>query len=377
MYCSDKVVIGLSVSLTGHYKLQGTSSYKGVLAWVDRVNSNGGLSDSSNSCRPVELVVYDDESSATGVENNIATLIDDDQVDIILGPYSTNLIKLATNLCHKKKRLIWNHGGASQDLHTYGFDLLVSSLTPCNEYFTSLADTTNLIFDSTLKICRVSNNKGEFSPKVSGSAVESLVMKYDQAAEILEIDMSVHDTELIFHKIQEFVPDVIVFVGTYQQDVDFVINLRNKTKIRPQLICVGAAGLDEFWMDVGHSGNLIVGPSQWESSMILDINHGPTLAEVKDNIAEDVVLDYVFMQAYGMGLIIEYCISACKTLNEQVLRQFAETADIETVFGRFKIDPQTGAQVGHRMVLVQWNNGKKYALTGVEGTWIPLGYESS
>ena len=92
MYCSDKVVIGLSVSLTGHYKLQGTSSYKGILAWVDRVNSNGGLSDSSNSCRPVELVVYDDESSATGVENNIATLIDDDQVDIILGPYSTNLI---------------------------------------------------------------------------------------------------------------------------------------------------------------------------------------------------------------------------------------------------------------------------------------------
>ena len=228
MYCSDTVVIGLSVSLTGHYKLQGTSSYKGVLAWVDRVNSNGGLSDSSNSCRPVELVVYDDESSATGVENNIATLIDDDQVDIILGPYSTNLIKLATNLCHKKKRLIWNHGGASQDLHTYGFDLLVSSLTPCNEYFTSLADTTNLIFDSTLKICRVSNNKGEFSPKVSGSAVESLIMKYDQAAEILEIDMSVHDMELIFHKIQEFVPDVIVFVGTYQQDVDFVINLQNK-----------------------------------------------------------------------------------------------------------------------------------------------------
>ena len=273
--------------------------------------------------------------------------------------------------------MIWNHGGASQDLHTYGFDLLVSSLTPCNEYFTSLADTTNLIFDSTLKICRVSNNKGEFSPKVSGSAVESLVMKYDQAAEILEIDMSIHDTELIFHKIQEFVPDVIVFVGTYQQDVDFVINLQHKTKIRPQLICVGAAGLDEFWMDVGHSGNLIVGPSQWESSMILDINHGPTLAEVKDNIAEDVVLDYVFMQAYGMGLIIEYCISACKTLNEQVLRQFAETADIETVFGRFKIDPQTGVQVGHRMVLVQWNNGKKYALTGVEGTWIPLGYESS
>ena len=377
MYCSDTVVIGLSVSLTGHYKLQGTSSYKGVLAWVDRVNSNGGLSDSSNSCRPVELVVYDDESSATGVENNIATLIDDDQVDIILSHYSTNLIKLATNLCHKKKRLIWNHGGASQDLHTYGFDLLVSSLTPCNEYFTSLADTTNLIFDSTLKICRVSNNKGEFSPKVSGSAVESLVMKYDQAAEILEIDMSVHDTELIFHKIQEFVRDVIVFVGTYQQDVDFVINLQHKTKIRPQLICVGAAGLDEFWMDVGHSGNLIVGPSQWESSMILDINHGPTLDEVKHHIAEDGVPDYVFMQAYGMGLIIEYCISACKTLNEQVLRQFAETADIETVFGRFKIDPQTGAQVGHRMVLVQWNNGKKYALTGVEGTWIPLGYESS
>jgi len=35
------------------------------------------------------------------------------------------------------------------------------------------------------------------------------------------------------------------------------------------------------------------------------------------------------------------------------------TAIRGTFFGRFHIDPATGLQVGHEMVLVQWRRGRK------------------
>ena len=33
--------------------------------------------------------------------------------------------------------------------------------------------------------------------------------------------------------------------------------------------------------------------------------------------------------------------------------------DFMTFFGRWKIDPETGKQIGHEMIIMQWQGGKK------------------
>ena len=55
--------------------------------WRDDVNAKGGLLG-----RPVELVYYDDQSNPANVPGIYTKLITVDKVDLLLGPYATNMV---------------------------------------------------------------------------------------------------------------------------------------------------------------------------------------------------------------------------------------------------------------------------------------------
>ena len=50
------------------------------------------------------------------------------------------------------------------------------------------------------------------------------------------------------------------------------------------------------------------------------------------------------------------------TLEDAVLREVAGRLDFSTFYGRFKIDPDTGCQIGRSTVLVQWQQGRKVVI---------------
>jgi branched-chain amino acid transport system substrate-binding protein len=64
-------------------------------------------------------------------------------------------------------------------------------------------------------------------------------------------------------------------------------------------------------------------------------------------------------QAYAGGLIVQHCIALAGTLEQHRLRQVAGQLDCTTFYGRYQIDPTTGRQLGHRMPVVQWQDGRK------------------
>ena len=70
-------------------------------------------------------------------------------------------------------------------------------------------------------------------------------------------------------------------------------------------------------------------------------------------------VDYSMAQAYAGCLVAQRCVEAAGCLDNSKLRQAAERLDFTTFYGRFKIDPSTGRQVGHSMVVVRWRGDKK------------------
>jgi hypothetical protein len=68
--------------------------------------------------------------------------------------------------------------------------------------------------------------------------------------------------------------------------------------------------------------------------------------------------DYPASQAYAACLIAQRCLEEAGAADESLWRA-ACALDCGTFFGRFRIDPATGLQVGHEMVLVQWQRGRK------------------
>jgi branched-chain amino acid transport system substrate-binding protein len=79
------IKIGFAQSLTGFLSPNGKQALLGAEIWRDHINKEGGLLG-----RPVELVYYDDKSSAAEVPGIYTKLLDVDKVDLVVGGYATN-----------------------------------------------------------------------------------------------------------------------------------------------------------------------------------------------------------------------------------------------------------------------------------------------
>src|SRR6516164_11626249 len=90
LHAAEPIRIGLSVALTGGVAANGKQVLLAMQVWRDDVNANGGLLG-----RPVELVFYDDQSNPANVPGIYTKLITVDKVDLLLGPYATNMVAAA------------------------------------------------------------------------------------------------------------------------------------------------------------------------------------------------------------------------------------------------------------------------------------------
>jgi branched-chain amino acid transport system substrate-binding protein len=94
------VRIGASASLTG--PLASTQNMViGYELWRDDVNAAGGLLG-----RPVELVIYDDQSAPSNVPGIYSKLVDVDQVDFLFTPYGANLTATIMPFAKQRDRFI-------------------------------------------------------------------------------------------------------------------------------------------------------------------------------------------------------------------------------------------------------------------------------
>src|SRR5262245_13711813 len=87
---ADPIKIGFSMALTGAVAPNGKMLLASLEIWRDDVNAKGGLLG-----RPVELVYYDDQSNPSNVPGIYTKLLTIDKVDLVLGPYATNMIAAA------------------------------------------------------------------------------------------------------------------------------------------------------------------------------------------------------------------------------------------------------------------------------------------
>jgi len=79
--------IGCSMSLSGGLAGNGRPAAIAHRIWAEEVNARGGLLG-----RPVEIVVYDDQSTGAQVPGIYTKLIDVDRVDLVVSGYATAII---------------------------------------------------------------------------------------------------------------------------------------------------------------------------------------------------------------------------------------------------------------------------------------------
>ena len=123
------IVLGASLSLTGIYADGGKYCLEGYQLAIDQFNAKGGVLG-----RPLQLKYYDDQSDgATGIRL-YERLIDEDKVDLIVGPYGTAITAPVTNVAEKYKMPMICPETADVAMFSRGFRYIFQALGPVQSY---------------------------------------------------------------------------------------------------------------------------------------------------------------------------------------------------------------------------------------------------
>lgn len=132
----DPIIIGTSLPLTGDFSEPGEGTSLGQELWVEMVNEAGGLLG-----RPVELIVRDDGSDPDTVVSDYEHLISVEEVDLILGTFSSRLVIPSSEVADRYDMLYVQGGGGSPEVFNRGLtNIIHAAPSTADRSFNALAD---------------------------------------------------------------------------------------------------------------------------------------------------------------------------------------------------------------------------------------------
>ncbi|MEW6144767.1 MAG: amino acid ABC transporter substrate-binding protein [Thermodesulfobacteriota bacterium] len=354
-----KLKVGMSISLTGTYSVQGRESFEGVSLWVSDVNKEGGIFVKESGRKiPVELVFLDDESSSDKCRSNTERLIGEENADILLGPYSSSLALASAEVAQEKDVTLWNHGGSTDDMEERGFTCLVNAITPAGRYAEGIIKLVRTEDPAAGKIAAFSASDSGFSRNVARGARNCgrengfLVREFTFAS-------GCEDFSRLLDEALDSSPDLILGMGRAHDDIALARQfIERKTNVNAAAFI--AASIKLFRDTFGGNAEGFLSSSQWESGIRITPDAGPSPEEFTRRFKEAYGKwpDYTAAQGYNIGLIVSKCIEDTGALDDKALRENARLQKLTTFYGQFGTD-ESGFQTAHEMVVVQWQGGKK------------------
>jgi branched-chain amino acid transport system substrate-binding protein len=116
----EPIKVGASLPLTGEFSEPGKAARQGYEVWEAMVNEKGGLIDG----RPVQMVIKDDQSNQNTIVADYNALISRDQVDLLLGTFSSLLNLPASAVAERNRMLYVEPAGGAPELFDRGFRFL-------------------------------------------------------------------------------------------------------------------------------------------------------------------------------------------------------------------------------------------------------------
>ncbi len=354
------IVLGAAVSDSGKYAHEGKHTRQGYILWQEWVNNEYGGIKVGDDTYQVELIMYDDEGDPDTTAKLIEKLITEDEVDFLLGPYSSGLTKSASAIAEKYDKIMIEGNGASEDLFERGFKNLFGVLTPAGNYTQS---ALKAVAEKGAKSVVIAYEDTSFPTSV-GKGAEHWANEY--GLEILGKEtypLDVADVSAIMTKFKDANPDVFVGGGHFNDALLFVraakeLNFNPKAMI----ITVGPSN-PEFAEEVGPDANYIIGPTQWEATMNYEDEYFGTAEDYYMRYVErwEELPSYQSAESTATALALQLAIEAAGSLDTASVRDALNALDVITFYGPIQFD-ETGKNAGKPMGSIQIQDGKTWVI---------------
>lgn len=343
------ITIGAAVSLSGRTAREGQNQVEGYRLWEMDVNARGGILG-----RPVKLVIYDDESEPATAVKLYEKLITSDKVDLVFGPYSSPIASAVSPVLEKYRYPSLMPGSAAADIWSRGFKNIFQIYSPAEFYFDG---TVELMVKNGVTRVAVLSEATLFAKEAAEGAIKKLRLKGVEVVFREDYPRGATDLSPLLSKIKAIRPPVEAIIGgAYLPDSVLITRQTKELDINVKMLSfmVGAALL-EFYKTLGKDAEFAFGPNQWETTL-----KTPGNREFVERYNKTFKRDPEYHSAggYAAGQILEAAVKRVGSLDKDKLREALRTIEVETVFGKYKVD-EAGLQVGHEMSTLQWQDGKK------------------
>src|SRR5580698_677981 len=228
---ADPIRIGLSVSLTGAVAPIGKQVLTALQIWRDEVNAKGGLLG-----RQVELVFYDDQSNPSNVPQIYTKLMEVDKVDLLIGPYATNMVAPAIPViaAHNMTTIGILANAANSKFHyPRYFSMLPSGPEPEKAFSTGFFDIA-LRHKDELKTVGIIGADAEFSQNAIAGARANLTDLPFSTVFDRSYPPETQDFAPIVRALKAANPD-IVYAAAYPPDTVGIVRAADEIGLTPKL----------------------------------------------------------------------------------------------------------------------------------------------
>lgn len=355
------IVIGGTLGLTGAFA-EPSTDYRAVYdRWLEQVNKKGGLLG-----RPVKMVIYNDESTPTVAQSLYSRLLDQDQVDLVLAPYTTFIGGAIVPIVLSHQKLLFNGGFVGINIFKNAKGSIIGSYTYQEpDYTRGLFELIKGLPEGKRpKRVAVFTAQNPF-PIVVRDGVGGVggALNFAKAA-----GMSVVVNE-------QYPPNTTDFTGLVQKakaaNADMLLELGlpndslqvartvQQQGYKPLFFCTCGSQVTTLsaWPKLGSAAEGVIGTTvSWPSQ-------GYTgLAELADAFKArgyDTLPTYAIV-GYAILQVIEQAVDGSKTLDQEKLKAYIHSHEFKTVAGNFHYQ-EDGTPVFSEVVL-QHIKGKNQVL---------------
>src|SRR3982075_973946 len=327
------IKIGMSMAQTGGLAAGGKASLLGIEIWRDDINARGGLLG-----RKVELVVYDDKSSAAETPAIYAKLLDVDKVDLLFAPYAT--VPTAPIMPLVKQRGLLLMGNFSFQVNSkVGHDMWFNNAPwgPADSWAAAFLDLGQKAGGKTVALLAADQEFAQNLVLTAREVAKKLNMQvvFDQAYPPNTVEFSG-----IIRALKAAKPD-IVYVASYPPDSAGILRAVNEIGVgdNVKIFGGGMVGL-QFAAVMGNLGSLLNGVvnfNTWLPEPKMYYDGTKEFFETYSKRAVEAKVDplgyYLAPFGYASGQLVEQAIKAVGSLDQKALAKYLRENEHKTIVG--------------------------------------------
>ena len=362
---ADTIVFGAAISITGKTAKEGGYTRDGYQIAIDKINEMGGIKVGGKTYK-VELKYYDDETKPERTAQLIEKLINEDKVNLILGPYGSSPTGTAAPLAEKYKIPMVEANGSAEAIFAKGYKYTFMILSPAKLYLRGIIDAVRAK-DPAAKTVAILGENEAFSKEVAGGAAEyakekGMTVVYDEL-----YPTNAQDVSALLTAIKGKNPDIILGSG-HLQDSLLIVKQSKDLGVSPKAMgfSVGPSS-PEFRANLGKSADYIFGATQWTEALKYNgddpwktpkafgdafrVKH-PDYKSIPYQVAESAVAVIAYQKA----------IEKAGTIEPTKVRDALAAIDVMTFYGKIKFDAR-GVNIYKPMAAEQYQpDGNKYTV---------------